>query len=198
MPAEFSLLVARFSQLLSRYHAGTIGTVELAEQLSAERISDTDGGEWTIGASSGAWYRRLPNEAWAQVPPPGSHVRAAVQLVADEISTSPDVVQDPFAKLYPADPERTGSGTDSDGDPDHSPQDIVTEPAFDGLVQLYPAVPDVPVPPSPVPTDGEMDDAFVTDHRGTALLELTTADDAVDPPAVVDDAAELARRWLDG
>jgi hypothetical protein len=43
-----------------------------------------------------------------------------------------------------------------------------------------------------------MDDAFVTDHRGTALLELTTADDAVDPPAVVDDAAELARRWLDG
>ena len=181
MSAEFSLLAARFSQLLAHYRTGELDPVDLAVQLSAERVQDTDGGEWTIGASSGAWYHRVPGGSWTQVPPPGPHVRAVVRLVADTGTEPAPVPADPFATLYAPGPVPV---PDQPVDPD-----LVAVPSFDGVVELYPDEPAVTAPPSPDPTDGDepVVDPYVTDARGTAL-----------PGTSDDDATELARRWLDG
>jgi hypothetical protein len=175
MSAEFSLLAARYARLMSFYQSGEINGEQLAAQLAEERVWDTDGGEWTIGASSGAWYRRVAGEGWTQVPPPGPHVQAVVRLVAEqEPEQESNAPVDPFATLY-ATPAQAEA------------EELTVAPSFDGVVELYPSEPSVAAPSSPSPGGGDeaVADPYVTDERGTAL------------PEAPGDVHELARRWLD-
>lgn len=206
MAAEFSLLVARVNQLLNRYHAGELGALELAEALSEERVEDIAGGEWTIGASTGAWYRRMPSMDWAQVPPPGPNVKAKVKLVVSEAGTVTDTAApaDVFAELY-GDPvtgtePEAASDTEWMGDASVDAGWVADAPSLDDLVEVAgPDTPAPPTPPTPVGSAGGGTDplAFIGSSFG-AVDPAGAADDGGEEAAIEDlDADELLRRWLD-
>lgn len=56
--------------LRASFDAGEITKTELAEQLSGLRGRSPMGVEWTIGASSGSWYRRISGTSWLAAAPP--------------------------------------------------------------------------------------------------------------------------------
>lgn len=147
MAAEFSLLIARVQQLLNRYHAGEIGALALAEALSNEKVIDTAGAEWTLGATSGAWYRRMPTMDWAQVPPPGPSVKPRISLTVTESGTVHDTAApgDIFAELYA--PERSEPTGDTDW--------VTRQPDLGDLQMVTGDLPDPPTPATPHPERDE-------------------------------------------
>lgn len=209
MAAEFSLLVARVNQLLNRYHAGEIGGLQLAEALAEERVVDIAGGEWTLGATSGAWYRRMPSMDWAQVPPPGPNVKARVKLVVSEAGTVHDTSApaDVFAELYGehADADVPAAAADTEWMGDASPDAgwVAETPLLDGLTEVYGAqLPPPPTPPTPVGNaDRDLDPlAFL---GGDPVGPDGDPDAGDDGPELTEadveefDADALLRRWLD-
>ncbi len=80
---EFEALSASFWATRSAYVAGTISHDLAASRFQTLRLRDSSGTEWTLGATSAAWYMRSPGATWSrsEVPPIGVQVdRAAVPL----------------------------------------------------------------------------------------------------------------------
>jgi hypothetical protein len=51
------------------------GFIHLQENVGIQRCSDLNGGEWTVGATSGSWYRRQGSDTpWMRVPSPSQAV----------------------------------------------------------------------------------------------------------------------------
>lgn len=85
LPPAFADMVEMAAELLQAYATHAIRNDELAELLKRLRVRDSEGGEWTIGASSMAWYRRTPGLPWSRSNAPGKHV-VAVSAVPDLVA----------------------------------------------------------------------------------------------------------------
>lgn len=213
MAAEFSLLVARVNQLLGRYHAGEIGGLQLAEALAEEKVVDVAGGEWTLGATTGAWYRRMPTMDWAQVPPPGPNVKPRIKLTVSDTGTVHDTAAptDVFAELYGETPGADEPPAASDeawmGDAAPDAGWVAETPGLEGLTEVAgDHVPPPPTPPTPVGhAGGDGPDPLAFLDGPAAFTGEPDGGDGAEPhdptsAAVAGeefDADELLRRWLD-
>jgi hypothetical protein len=128
---EFVELVESFNRSLSRYRAGEISAAELGRILADTKVTDTSGATWTLGATSGAWYRRTAHFDWVQVPPPGPGVRGAALAAVGAVAASPAAA---------AVIER----------PDVTDVDLVADPNPAALIEpLTPSTPTEPQPAEP-------------------------------------------------
>lgn len=68
----FAELYARFGALRDSYDNGRLDARSFGLALRDLRVIDTDGYQWTIGATTGKWYRRNQQEGgqWASAPVP--------------------------------------------------------------------------------------------------------------------------------
>jgi hypothetical protein len=67
---SFQSLMDHFEQLWNLYVARQLTRDQFANQLLTLKITDRDGLEWTIGASTREWYRRTVEGKWAESLPP--------------------------------------------------------------------------------------------------------------------------------
>lgn len=73
LPRPFLDLVSRFGEAKVRYDRGHLSKEQYAQVLARLVVAWADGTEWTLGATSGVWYRRFPGLPWvAATPPEGS------------------------------------------------------------------------------------------------------------------------------
>lgn len=72
LDGAFAELYARFGALRNSYDTGKLDARSLGLALRDLRVIDTDGYQWTIGATTGKWYRRNQQDGgeWtsAQIP----------------------------------------------------------------------------------------------------------------------------------
>jgi hypothetical protein len=87
LPAEFLELAERFNELYALYEAREITRDQLAGQLRKLRVFDRDDFEWTIGATTRAWYRRTVDGGWITAPPPSLPVRRSSAPVDPLLTT---------------------------------------------------------------------------------------------------------------
>ena len=87
LPPAFQELRRRFDQAKSHFDAGDLSAERYAKLLSALRCFDQEGRSWTIGASSGLWYRMM-DDVWVQSPPPYQSA-SAISSAATLYQSSP-------------------------------------------------------------------------------------------------------------
>jgi hypothetical protein len=87
LPAAFADLAARISWLQSEYESGRLTRSAFADALDTAKVGHTDGSLWTVGVSSGQWYRKIPGgRGWEAALPPDGDIttRSQAAAVADE------------------------------------------------------------------------------------------------------------------
>lgn len=72
LEGAFAELYARFGALRDAYQTGRLEPRVFGRALRDLRVIDPEGYQWTIGASTGRWYRRLQSDAgkWMAAPAP--------------------------------------------------------------------------------------------------------------------------------
>lgn len=85
LEGAFAELYARFGALRDSYDSGRLDARSFGLALRDLRVIDTEGYQWTIGATTGRWYRRNQQDGgqWASAPVPagtGTLVDAAGQV----------------------------------------------------------------------------------------------------------------------
>jgi hypothetical protein len=70
LPRPFLDLVSRFGEAKVRYDRGHFSKEQYAQVLAGLVVVWTDGTEWTLGATSGVWYRRFHGLPWVAATPP--------------------------------------------------------------------------------------------------------------------------------
>jgi len=72
LEGAFAELYARFTSLKDAYDMGRLDTRTYGRALRDLRVIDPEGFQWTIGATTGRWYRRNYQEGgqWAASPAP--------------------------------------------------------------------------------------------------------------------------------
>jgi len=72
LEGAFAELYARFGALRDAYDGGRLDTRSYGLALRDLRVLDSDGYQWTIGATTGKWYRRNQREGgqWSSAPLP--------------------------------------------------------------------------------------------------------------------------------
>lgn len=74
-PSGFIHLQENVGIIRKAFIDGKINERQAAELLGIQRCSDLNGGEWTVGATSGSWYRRQGSDTpWMRVPSPSQAV----------------------------------------------------------------------------------------------------------------------------
>jgi hypothetical protein len=69
LPQAFQELRVKFDRVKSHYDSGDLPAERYGDLLASLRCYDSQGTAWTIGASSGLWYRMV-DDVWIQWPPP--------------------------------------------------------------------------------------------------------------------------------
>jgi hypothetical protein len=114
LPPAFQELRQRFDQAKARFDAGDLSAERYANLLAALRCFDSDGRSWSIGASSGLWYR-LIDDAWVQSPPPYQSA-SAISSAESLYRTAVEHARTPAA--LPAAPDATGATGATGGEAD--------------------------------------------------------------------------------
>lgn len=70
--SEFRNLEIAFAKVLTVYQRGLINKEETGEILTNLRISDSQGTQWTLGATTRRWYKRTLGSSWKVTPPPAA------------------------------------------------------------------------------------------------------------------------------
>jgi hypothetical protein len=70
LPGAFEQLIEQVGQARHGFERGAITKIQLAAVLQGLRVVAPDGAEWTMGATSGRWYRRPIGGAWVPALPP--------------------------------------------------------------------------------------------------------------------------------
>ena len=70
LPRVLNELREAYTDIRTRYDIGEISKTDLAEALSGLRCRSALGVEWTMGASTGSWYRRISGTSWLAALPP--------------------------------------------------------------------------------------------------------------------------------
>ena len=83
LPPRFAALAAGMGDLFDDYREGHIGAEEFATSAAALIITDARGFEWTIGTTSGQWYRRELGSGWEESTPP---LREGANETADPLA----------------------------------------------------------------------------------------------------------------
>lgn len=68
--APFRAAESAMRRMEAKYVSGEWSLEEYAVGLGKVIVRDTSGGEWTIGATSGEWYRREAGSQWVRTEPP--------------------------------------------------------------------------------------------------------------------------------
>lgn len=92
LPQAFQELRLRFDQARALYGRGDLSAERYANVLSSMRCYDSEGRSWTIGASSGLWYRMI-DDVWVQSPPPyqsAAAISSAASVYQSEAATQHD------------------------------------------------------------------------------------------------------------
>ena len=75
IPLGFTQLQNNISIICKAFLEGKVNERQAAELLVIQRCSDLNGGEWTVGTTSGSWYRRQGLDTpWMEVPSPSQAV----------------------------------------------------------------------------------------------------------------------------
>lgn len=75
VPTGFAQLQNNIAIICKAFIEGKVNERQAAELLVIQRCSDLNSGEWTVGATSGSWYRRQGIDTpWMQVPSPSQAV----------------------------------------------------------------------------------------------------------------------------
>lgn len=122
LPPEFSALAEKFDELRQSYDAGELSRAEFAESLSGVAVTSHDGSVWTIGATTGQWYRRfsggnrwepaMPPEAGSAAAVTGSKPSDAWTSPTAPLAASPHMVEtDPLGAVEMPFPSVTGKGS---------------------------------------------------------------------------------------
>lgn len=109
LPSALEELRARFDRVKAHYDSGELTPDRFAGMISTLRCYDEAGNAWTIGATSGLWYR-LTDDGWLQSPPPYSRPEASVSAAglyrpAVAVPATPAATPAPAAEPEPAEPE---------------------------------------------------------------------------------------------
>lgn len=70
LPEPFKVAFDAFDRLVNDYRAGNVSADIAAGALSRMILVDHNGMEWTVGATTLRWHRRLPGGAWRSAIPP--------------------------------------------------------------------------------------------------------------------------------
>ena len=70
LPSAFEQLIEQVGQARHGFERGALTKIQLAAVLQGLRVVAPDGAEWTMGATSGRWYRRPVGGAWVPALPP--------------------------------------------------------------------------------------------------------------------------------
>ncbi len=70
LPPAFEQLIEEVGKARHAFERGDLTKVQLAEVLRNLRVVGPDGTEWTMGSSSGRWYRRPVGGTWVPSLPP--------------------------------------------------------------------------------------------------------------------------------
>jgi hypothetical protein len=70
LPRAFEQLIEEIGKARHAFERGDLTKVQLAEVLRNLRVVGPDGTEWTMGSSSGRWYRRPVGGTWVPSLPP--------------------------------------------------------------------------------------------------------------------------------
>jgi hypothetical protein len=66
---EFAEIHQHYQELRAQFASGELTQQAFGRAMSELRCVDRDGNEWSIGATSGQWYRRVGREAkWVATP----------------------------------------------------------------------------------------------------------------------------------
>lgn len=90
LPAVFARLLDDVEAVLAEHRNGTLDEHATAAQLSELTLTDADGAQWTLGATTRRWYRRTRGGSWLPTPPPaasGGEVVASFELDEALLST---------------------------------------------------------------------------------------------------------------
>ena len=97
------------SQIVSAYQSGIVSADACAGALSRMVISDHNGMEWTIGATTLRWYRRIPGGDWRSATPTssesGDELHTSVQRAKDVARETIAHAQAPSAVTTVSEPE---------------------------------------------------------------------------------------------
>jgi hypothetical protein len=121
LPDEFLALVVTFDDLYSLYETRQITREQLAAQLRKLRVVDHDDFEWTIGATTRAWYRRAVDGKWITAPPPMTSQRRSSAPVDDTDIATDDASAITTATDDATDITATTAGTSTAGSPKTPP-----------------------------------------------------------------------------
>lgn len=72
LPEPFERLIESSSFQRHRFEKGEITKHQLGSELQALRATEADGTEWTLGATSGRWYKRPLGGTWVPAMPPAA------------------------------------------------------------------------------------------------------------------------------
>jgi hypothetical protein len=132
LPPRFAALSGAVGDLFDDYRAGEMDAAEFAEAIASRRITDSRGVEWTIGATSGGWFRRDSSGTWVAAMPPTTDVDevddplerllATVDLSADAQDVQSAPVTDP--EEPPGSPGALGA-VPAETAPDEVPEQLV-------------------------------------------------------------------------
>lgn len=132
LTGAFAELHARFEQLRDAYLAGRIDQTTFGRYLMDLRVLDQSGILWTIGASSGRWYRRAPQDGRTWSP---THVPTNVTgMVVDRFGepsgwATQTAAPQPAAGVGAVPSEFAGSGAAGSGASGAGDSDDAAEPA---------------------------------------------------------------------
>lgn len=146
LPQAFEMLIEEANKARHLFERGEITKVQLAGVMQGLRVTGPDGTEWTMGATSGRWYRRPVGGTWVPSLPPEDTGDISFAERRDAEGSRVDVHnEDDFLANID---EILRSGIDSFGVDDHvrpsesvSPwPEVTTQPSEDTPVQ-YEAAP---------------------------------------------------------
>lgn len=130
LPPIFVDLLSRYLALRQQVRQGRTDRWQAARLFSGLRAIDTEGYEWTLGASSGSWYRRAVGGDWLAAPPPMTY----------------------GTQVGPGGQPADGSFPDIPGYEPQQPEPTATSPANGPADWLdWQGVGDAPPPPSDAP-----------------------------------------------
>jgi hypothetical protein len=148
-------------QILRVYRLGKLPPETVMQALSLMRLHDASGAEWSLGATTRRWYRKLPGGAWRVTVPPST----ADQVVQAGVHDALDGVQD-LLGVTPAeqdDTEHHDMGQDSLDEPEPgttaAPQDPGSgrgDPNSTGSAAIDAST--GPLPPAAAAQRGEQDE----------------------------------------
>ena len=121
---DFKDFEATVSQLVTAYQYGVIEPAATAAALSEMIVIDHNGMQWTLGATTMRWYRRIPGGDWRNATPSTNDsgesvketVRAAkavaTQAIADAQASTAGAESAAAAAVEPTVDTTPGSGED--------------------------------------------------------------------------------------